>query len=111
MAIFSQNDKQTRIDFRHYNTNIPNRNIPFNLPSEYSNKLRRIAKKLNLFSGSFDILVNPLDEYYFLEINPVGQFGMVSYPCNYYLDREIAIYIIHQANGKNNEKTENFIDN
>jgi len=43
-----------------------------------------------LNSGSIDILVTPNNEYVFLEVNPVGQFGMVSQPCNYYLEKRIA---------------------
>ena len=30
----------------------------------------------------------------FLEVNPVGQFGMVSLPCNYQLEKRIAQYLI-----------------
>jgi hypothetical protein len=30
----------------------------------------------------------------FLEVNPTGQYGMVSDPCNYYLDKKIAEYLI-----------------
>ena len=30
------------------------------------------------------------NELVFLEINPVGQFGMVSSPCNYYLEKKVA---------------------
>jgi len=97
MAIFSQKDRKTRVDFRHYNNKLPNRTIPFDISKDYSNKLRKVAKKLNLFSGSFDILVDKKDNYYFLEVNPVGQFGMVSFPCNYFIDREIAKYLITQS--------------
>jgi glutathione synthase/RimK-type ligase-like ATP-grasp enzyme len=100
MAIFSQKDKKTRVDFRNYNNDLPNRIIPFSLSRDYSDKLRKVAKKLNLFSGSFDILVDKKDNYFFLEINPVGQFGMVSFPCNYYIEREIAKYLIRRSNQK-----------
>jgi hypothetical protein len=34
-------------------------------------------------------------ELVFLEINPVGQFGMVSHPCNYYLEKRIAQNLIN----------------
>lgn len=34
------------------------------------------------------------NNFYFLEINPVGQFGMVSGPCNYKIEKLIAKYII-----------------
>jgi len=34
MAIFSQNDKKTQIDFRRYNTAKPNYSVPFQLPND-----------------------------------------------------------------------------
>lgn len=41
-----------------------------------------------------DLMVDLNDQYYFLEINPVGQFGMVSKPGNDYIEREIALSLI-----------------
>lgn len=38
-------------------------------------------------------------DYYFLEINPVGQFGMVSELCNYSLYEKFANFIINDKNG------------
>ncbi|HLV23265.1 MAG TPA: grasp-with-spasm system ATP-grasp peptide maturase [Moheibacter sp.] len=93
MAIFSQKDAQTRVDFRHYNNDRPNRNIPFKLPDFIEGKLDLLMKKLDLKSGSIDMIVSKDMKYYFLEVNPVGQFGMVSYPCNYHLEKEIAEYL------------------
>lgn len=49
---------------------------------------------LNLNTGSIDLIVDTQDNYYFLEINPVGQFGMVSQPCNYYLEKKVAEYLV-----------------
>jgi len=33
-------------------------------------------------------------DFIFLEINPVGQFGMTSIPCNYFLEKKIAEHLI-----------------
>jgi ATP-GRASP peptide maturase of grasp-with-spasm system len=93
MAIFSQVDKQTQVDFRKYNTETPNRTVPFNIPPEIEEKLTRLMKELNLETGSIDLIVTPEKEYVFLEVNPVGQFGMVSNPCNYHLEKTIAEYL------------------
>lgn len=49
--------------------------------------------KINLNCGSIDILVDNNLNYFFLEVNPVGQFGMVSFPCNYNLENHIANYL------------------
>lgn len=93
MAIFSQNDNQTEVDFRNYNSIKPNRRVPFKLPKIEEVKLHQLMNELNLNSGSIDMIVTPSNDYIFLEVNPVGQFGMVSYPCNYNLEKKIAKYL------------------
>lgn len=92
MAIFSQNDSQTKIDFRNYNHSTPNRNVPYKLPEELEHKLTNLSKKIGINCGSIDMIVTKNDDYIFLEINPIGQFGMVSNPCNYYLHEKIALF-------------------
>lgn len=93
MAIFSQSDKQTAVDFRKYNDEKPNRNIPFSLPPELEEKLCRLMDLLELDTGSIDLILTENGQYIFLEVNPVGQFAMVSHPCNYYIEKEIAAYL------------------
>lgn len=90
MAIFSQNDKTTEIDFRNYNRKNPNRNVVFELPNSIKEKLIKLMVKLDLNSGSIDMIVTPNNDFVFLEVNPIGQYGMVSNPCNYYLHKKIA---------------------
>lgn len=93
MAIFSQSNSKTLVDFRHYDENNPNRRTPFQLPLSVENKLRLLLQRLNLNSGSIDIIYSLQKEYCFLEVNPIGQFGMCSYPCNYQLEKHIAEYL------------------
>jgi len=45
--------------------------------------------ELGLTSGSLDFIKNG-EKFYFLEVNAIGQFGNVSFHCNYNLDYEIA---------------------
>jgi D-alanine-D-alanine ligase-like ATP-grasp enzyme len=47
-------------------------------------------KDLDLESGSIDMVFTQDGEFVFLEVNPIGQFGMTSYPCNYFLEKIIA---------------------
>lgn len=101
MAIFSQADNKTAIDFRNYNHAKPNRTVPFELPSEIELKLKKLMSLLEMNTGSIDMMVTPDDEYVFLEVNPDGQFGMVSYPCNYFIEREIATILLLSKNGSN----------
>lgn len=90
MCIFSQNNKNTSVDFRKYDYVKPNRTVSYILPDDIENKLRLLMRKMNINSGSIDLIKSVRNEYVFLEVNPVGQFGMVSYPCNYCLKSKIA---------------------
>ena len=96
MAIFSQLNEETKTDFRIYNNSNPNKNIPFQLPSEIEGKVTKLMESLNLDCGSIDFIVTKDNDYIFLEINPVGQFGMVSIPCNYNAEKEIAKYLCYE---------------
>ncbi|WP_462282116.1 grasp-with-spasm system ATP-grasp peptide maturase [Salinivirga cyanobacteriivorans] len=92
-AIFSQANNRTVIDYRKYDYDRPNRMVPFNLPIHLINKLKRLVDKLQLTTCSIDIIVDDNDNYIFLEVNPIGQFGDISYNCNYYLENKIANYL------------------
>lgn len=97
MVIFSQEDNQTTIDFRQYNHKKPNRRAPFQLPKAIENKLTGLMKDLDLNTGSIDLIKTKTGAYVFLEINPVGQFGMTSGPCNYYLEEKVADVLIEKS--------------
>ncbi len=87
MAIFSP-----CLDYREDYHN--HRNVPIKLPADLEKKLHQLMQKLDLNTGSIDLVrCAKTKKYYFLEINPNGQFGMVSKPCNYYLEREIAEFL------------------
>lgn len=90
-AIFSQSDDMTKVDFRNYNYKKPNRVVPFILPIEVTQKLRLLMDQLKLTSGSIDIVYTEDNEYVFLEVNPIGQFEQVSFPCNYNLVKQVAL--------------------
>lgn len=93
MAIFSQKNAQTSVDFRKYSKEKPNRQEPYQLPGDISDKLRNVFSDYRLNTGSVDLIVDESGEYVFLEINPVGQFGMVSVPCQYSLEDKVADYL------------------
>lgn len=91
-AIFSQNDEQTKIDFRKYNHQKPNRNVPYNLPKKIEDKIHVMMQALDLNCGSLD-LIKSKDKFYFLEVNAIGQFLGMSVICNYSLEKAIANYL------------------
>lgn len=100
MAMFSQARAETGLDFRRYNAKDPTRCVPYELPAEIESRICALMAALDLDTGSLDLIVTPDDEHVFLEVNPVGQFGMTSEPCNYHLERRIADYLYDIAAGR-----------
>jgi ATP-GRASP peptide maturase of grasp-with-spasm system len=95
MAIFSQSNTQTEMDFRKIDIKNPNRRVPYLLPKEEQDKLLSLLEYINLNCCSIDMIKSKNDgKYYFLEINPTGEFGMTSMPCNYELYKQIALTLI-----------------
>jgi hypothetical protein len=97
MAIFSQGDRQTEVDFRRYNRTRPNRAVPYRLPGDIVGKLRTLMGSLGMDTGSQDLIRTPDGRHVFLEVNPAGQFGMVSHRCNYHLEKRMAEYLIERT--------------
>ncbi len=91
MAILSQEDEKTSIDFRNYNHEKPNRTVPFKLPCDVLSKLQQFIAIKKMDTGSIDLIVTPDNEFVFLEVNPQGQFHWLSLHCNYYIERDIAL--------------------
>ncbi len=93
MAIFSQQNSKTKEDFRKYDYNNMNRMVPFRIPDEILEKLKFFVKRISLNTGSIDMIITNSREYIFLEINPAGNIDMISKPCNYPIEKEIAFYL------------------
>lgn len=92
-AIFSQQNEKTKVDFRQYDESKMNRTIPFKFPIIIEKKIIKLMNKCELNTGSLDFICSN-GNYYFLEINPIGQFGWAGDSCNYYLHREIALNLM-----------------
>lgn len=99
MAIFSQRRENARLDFRNYDFVDPDRSVPFALPLNIENNLLNLVQKLGYEHCSIDMIKDINNNFYFLEINPVGQFGMTSKPCNYYLEMKLALYLKEKCYG------------
>ena len=94
MAIFSQMEDTSIVDFRASENKKNVRRTPYILPEEVEQKLRKLMQAIGLNTGSIDLIQSTDGEIYFLEVNPAGQIGMTSTPCNYYLERQIAKFLI-----------------
>ncbi len=93
MAILSQNDAQTSLDYRKYNYAKPNRNLPYALPDEVGACIDALFRALGLNTGSVDLIVDAAGRHVFLEINPSGQYAVMAHACNFALDLDIARWL------------------
>jgi len=99
MAIFSQNNEKTKLDFRNYDDKNPNRFVPYKLPEMQEKIITTFMESIGLNTGSLDLIKSVVDgKFYFLEVNPFGQFGMTSKPCNYNLHKKVADFLIKNTN-------------
>ncbi len=80
-AILSQEQELTIVDSRINTADTESRLVPVSINEETEDKIRRLMNKLNLATGSIDIIHGKNNQYYFLEINPVGQIGGYSDRC------------------------------
>lgn len=89
MAIFSQNNEESKEDYRRNYHNSDIKTSLFKLPIKIKNNIIALMKELNLNSGSIDLIYSKDKKFYFLEVNPTGQFSFLSEECNYNIENEI----------------------
>lgn len=79
VQIESQHNESTRTDWRANNFVKRNRLqiIKTTLPDEISLKLLKFMKRMKLHYGAIDMIRTPAGEYYFLEVNPYGQWYFI----------------------------------
>lgn len=76
--IESQLSDKSRIDFRRYDfANTPY--LAIKAPEKIKDMVTMLMHRLNLNYGALDFIVDPNDNWYFLEINPVGQYGWIEH--------------------------------
>ena len=63
--------------------------IPYELPTPLKEKIFSLKNFLGLGCGTIDLLKTEND-FYFLEVNPLGQFHVVSHYGNYNIEKHIA---------------------
>ncbi len=70
--------------------------VPFELPSLIKEKLIEFMNDIDLNTGSIDLIVDQNDQFFFLEVNPIGQFIAPSNRCNFDIDMKIAQLLTYQ---------------
>jgi len=99
VAIDSQNNPNTRHDWRRTQSNLPHR--VFDLPVDVESKCRNFVKVLGLEFGAIDLILTPNNEYVFVEINPNGQWAWIQQLCPDIPMREALADILIRGNSLN----------
>ena len=90
-------NKDETVDMRDHYAN--NEYFKIELPIKLKVKLNKLMNRLNLISGSIDMILSSNGKFYFLEVNPEGQFDWVSKFGGYNLDEIIANFLnSHELN-------------
>lgn len=77
------------LDWRNTNSDIGSWQS-YQLPEEIVNKLNAFMAKFELTFGVFDFIKTVEGEYVFLEINPVGEWGMLERDLDFHISEVIA---------------------
>lgn len=96
VAIFSQSNDRTKIDFRNNDDERPNRLVPYLLPDKIVSYIINFMELKKLYTGSIDMILTPELDYIFLEVNPCGQLEWISKACNLGLEKEIVNVIMEK---------------
>lgn len=95
-AIFSQDRQESSLDYRQgYDSGM--RTCSYTLPESVEKQVSKLMCAFDLNFGSLDIVVTTGGRYVFLEVNPNGQYGAVSWSTNANVDYEVARFLMNRT--------------
>lgn len=93
IAIHSQNSEKSKIDFRKYDfEKVKYEKV--DLPNNVTSFCLELLKHYNLSFGEIDMIYTKEGEYYFLELNPNGQWLWLELLSRYNLTKDVAENLI-----------------
>ena len=95
VEIHSQESLESKIDWRR-SGDVNMQQIEHSLPEEIKENCVKMIKQFGLQFGAIDLIMTPEDEYYFLEINPNGQWAWLEQRTSYNLS-EVLIDLLLQG--------------
>jgi hypothetical protein len=81
-AVDSQKTDETKTDWRKRGNELTRNWAPYVLPKDIEEKILNFMEYFKLNYGAIDIILTPDNKYYFLEINPGGEFYWLDLNCN-----------------------------
>lgn len=96
-AIDSQKNDNAKIDWRKEGRTLIEDWVPYELPSDISEKLLRMMDIYQINYGAIDIIVTPNEDYYFLEVNSAGEFFWLDRLINGSISEQIANVLLGES--------------
>ncbi|QNK62323.1 hypothetical protein H7F33_17535 [Pedobacter sp. PAMC26386] len=94
-SIVTVNKSLTKdVDKKLYSADSNSHQVPYNLSSLLKDQLTGLMQSLNLNIGSIDVMKSKNGRFYFLEVNPVGQYLSESCTGNFFTEKKIAEWLI-----------------
>ena len=94
--IHSQENPETEVDWRKGENLLPHTKI--DLPSHVLKKCINLTSILKLKFGAIDLILDKNGEYFFLEINPNGQWAWIEKQTGYKISDEITNLLEYEVN-------------
>ena len=69
--------------------------VPFDLPGDIQDKLLRLMANLDLSFGGIDLMLSD-NKYYFVEVNPTGEWGWLTRTSNIPIDKAIVDFLCRE---------------
>ena len=71
---------------------------PYDIPEHLQTTITKFMNELKLTFGALDVIKTPSGEYVFLEVNPVGEWGMLEKELDYPISQQIALSLFNRIN-------------
>ncbi len=100
-AIDSQKSEATKLDWRKDGIGMIEDWVDHPLPEELNHKLLALMDRLQLNYGAIDLILHPDGSYYFLEINPSGEYMWLERIPGYPISEQLAKVLLGQCFRRN----------
>lgn len=92
VKIDSQELADTKLDWRHNQLEL--KYSLFKLPNRIEQMIKKMNKKFGLVFAAYDFVVTPSGEYFFLEVNPAGQWLWIEKKLNIPISKTLSSLLI-----------------
>jgi hypothetical protein len=96
-GVDSQQNEAAKLDWRKEGVALIDKWEVFDLPANVQQQLLRLMSILRIDYGAIDIIIDPQDNYYFLEVNAAGEYFWLDRLCHHDISKTIAALLLAQG--------------